>query len=140
MLVPSSCFPVSLLQAQAHPHRGDYGWPAEKFSFSHHGLVTGAKVSSLLTKLDPAQLQFFLLSNEALFEAIYEWQSSTDLNSNPESVLRCILSSPYVMPLFTFGEGRYNKTFLITHPDEDSPTPPPPHPPPPGLCLHGGLH
>jgi G protein-coupled receptor 107 len=100
----------------------------EKFGFSHHGsvtvAVTGAKASSSLAKPDPAQLGFFLLSDEALFEAIYEQQPPTDLNPNPESAPGCVLSSPYVTPLFTFAEldaqGRYNKTFPITHPDEYS--------------------
>jgi G protein-coupled receptor 107 len=100
----------------------------EKFGFSHHGsvtvAVTGAKASSKLAKPDPAQLGFFLLSDEALFEAIYEQRPPTDLNPNPESAPGCVLSSPYVTPLFTFAEldaqGSYNKTFPITHPDEYS--------------------
>lgn len=100
----------------------------EKFGFNHHGSVSisvhGAKASSTLAKPDPAQLGFFLLSDEALFEAIYEQPPPTNLNPNPESSSTCVLSSPYVTPLFTFaeldGEGHYNKTFPITHPDEYS--------------------
>ncbi|GJN17239.1 hypothetical protein PR202_gb04291 [Eleusine coracana subsp. coracana] len=100
----------------------------EKFGFSHHGSVyisvDGAKTSSPLAKPDLAQLGFFLLSDEALFEAMYEQQPPTDLNPNPESAPGCVLSSPYVTPLFTFaeldGDGHYNKTFPITHPDEYS--------------------
>ncbi|CAL4953777.1 unnamed protein product [Urochloa decumbens] len=100
----------------------------EKFGFGPHGMVSvsvsGAKVSSALAKPDPSQLGFFLLSDEALFEAIYEQPPTTDLNPNPESSPNCVLSSPYVIPLFTFADldskGHYNKTFPITHPDEYS--------------------
>jgi hypothetical protein len=101
----------------------------EKFGFGPSGRVSvtvdGAKVSSALAKPDPSQLGFFLLSDEALFEAIYEQPPPTDLNPNPESSPNCVLSSPYVIPLFTFADldtnGRYNKTpFTITHPDEYS--------------------
>ncbi|XP_062225399.1 protein CANDIDATE G-PROTEIN COUPLED RECEPTOR 7-like [Phragmites australis] len=98
----------------------------EKFGFSHHGSVSisvsGVKAASSRAKPDPAQLGFFLLSDEALFEAIYQQPAPKDLNPNPESSPECVLSSPYVTLLFTFAEldGRdhYNKTFLISHPDE----------------------
>ncbi|KAL6853713.1 hypothetical protein ACP4OV_019742 [Aristida adscensionis] len=100
----------------------------EKFGFSPRGSVSisvsGAKASSALGTPDPSQLGFFLLSDEALFEAIYEQPPRTDLNPNPESSPGCVLSSPYVTPLFTFadldGNGFYTKTFPITHPDEYS--------------------
>ncbi|PWZ11240.1 Protein GPR107 [Zea mays] len=100
----------------------------EKFGFGPHGMVsisvTGAKASSALAKPDPAQLGFFLLSDESLFEAIYDQPAPTDLNPNPESSPTCVLSSPYVKPLFTFAElddkGFHNQTFPITHPDEYS--------------------
>uniref|UniRef100_A0ACD5W4A9 Uncharacterized protein n=1 Tax=Avena sativa TaxID=4498 RepID=A0ACD5W4A9_AVESA len=100
----------------------------EKFGFSPRGSVTialsGAKAASKLAKPDPTQLGFFLLSDEALFEAIYEQPPPTDLNPNPDPNPACVLSSPYVIPLFTFadldGSGGYNKTFPITHPDEYS--------------------
>ncbi|KAG8078419.1 hypothetical protein GUJ93_ZPchr0007g6198 [Zizania palustris] len=98
----------------------------EKFGFSRRGFVSisvsGVKASSKLAKPDPAQLGFFLLSDEALFEAIYEQPPPTDLNPNPDPNPACVLSSPYVTPLFSFadldGEGHYNHTFPITHPDE----------------------
>ncbi|KAL6614206.1 hypothetical protein ACP70R_036476 [Stipagrostis hirtigluma subsp. patula] len=100
----------------------------EKFGFSPRGAVSievsGAKADSKLAKPDPSQLGFFLLSDEALFEAIYEQPPPTDLNPNPESSPGCVLSSPYVTPLFTFADldenGHHNKTFPITHPDEYS--------------------
>lgn len=100
----------------------------EKFGFGLHGMVsisvTGAKYSSKLAKPDPPQLGFFLLSDESLFEAIYDQPAPTDLNPNPESSPTCVLASPYVRPLFTFAEvddnGYHNQTFPITHPDEYS--------------------
>ncbi|KAF7038502.1 hypothetical protein CFC21_048676 [Triticum aestivum] len=100
----------------------------EKFGFSHRGSVsialTGAKAVSKLAKPDPAQLGFFLLSDEALFEAIYEQPPPTDLNPNPDPNTGCVLASRYVIPLFTFAEldasGNCNKTFPVSHPDEYS--------------------
>ncbi|VAH65718.1 unnamed protein product [Triticum turgidum subsp. durum] len=100
----------------------------EKFGFSHRGSVsialTGAKVVSKLAKPEPAQLGFFLLSDEALFEAIYEQPPPTDLNPNPDPNTGCVLNSRYVIPLFTFGDldatGNYSKTFPVSHPDEYS--------------------
>jgi len=100
----------------------------EKFGFGLKGMVsvsvTGAKASSTLARPEPAQLGFFLLSDESLFEAIYDQPAPTDLNPNPESSPTCVLSSPYVSTLFTFADlddkGHYNKTFPISHPDEYS--------------------
>ncbi|EAZ14073.1 hypothetical protein OsJ_03997 [Oryza sativa Japonica Group] len=71
----------------------------EKFGFSRRGFVsiaiTGARTSSKLAKAEPDQFGFFLLSDEALFEAIYEQPPPTDLNPNPEPNPGCVLSSPY---------------------------------------------
>ncbi|KAF0927524.1 hypothetical protein E2562_034164 [Oryza meyeriana var. granulata] len=100
----------------------------EKFGFSRRGFVSisisGASTSSKLATPDPAQFGFFLLSDEALFEAIYEQPPPTDLNPDPNPNPGCVLSSPYVKPLFSFadldGDGNYNKTFPVTHPDEYS--------------------
>ncbi|KAI5007224.1 hypothetical protein ZWY2020_047172 [Hordeum vulgare] len=100
----------------------------EKFGFSHRGSVsialTGGRATSKLAKPDPAQLGFFLLSDEALFEAVYEQPPPTDLNPNPDPNSLCVLASRYVIPLFTFAEldanGNCNKTFPISHPDEYS--------------------
>nr|BAJ98867.1 predicted protein [Hordeum vulgare subsp. vulgare] len=100
----------------------------EKFGFSHRGSVsialTGGRATSKLAKPDPAQLGFLLLSDEALFEAVYEQPPPTDLNPNPDPNSLCVLASRYVIPLFTFAEldanGNCNKTFPISHPDEYS--------------------
>uniref|UniRef100_A0A0D3G8N4 Uncharacterized protein n=1 Tax=Oryza barthii TaxID=65489 RepID=A0A0D3G8N4_9ORYZ len=84
----------------------------EKFGFSKTGavriVITGAGISSTFARPDPKQLGFFLLSDESMFQAIYEAPTSP---------------TPYVKTLFTFHDlkrGHYNKTFPVTHPDEYS--------------------
>ncbi|CAO2146412.1 unnamed protein product [Urochloa humidicola] len=98
----------------------------DRFSSGRHGWVsisiTGAKASSRLGSPDQSLLGFFLLSDEALFQAIsFDPSLPKDLYPNPEGP-SCILSSPYIIPLFTFAdlddESHYNKTFPITHADE----------------------
>uniref|UniRef100_A0A0D9WHE1 Uncharacterized protein n=1 Tax=Leersia perrieri TaxID=77586 RepID=A0A0D9WHE1_9ORYZ len=106
----------------------------EKFGFSKTGavriVITGAGVSSSFARADPKQLGFFLLSDESLFQAIYEAQARRVPEKKEEiagggpdepDVSGCVLTSPYVKTLFTFadlGRGHYNKTFPVTHPDE----------------------
>ncbi|XP_015692856.2 protein CANDIDATE G-PROTEIN COUPLED RECEPTOR 7 [Oryza brachyantha] len=108
----------------------------EKFGFSKTGavriVISGAGVSSTFARADPKLIGFFLLSDESLFQAIYEAQARRPPEKREEvagggpdepDVSRCILSSPYVKTLFTFhdlGRGHYNKTFPVTHPDEYS--------------------
>ncbi|EAY98335.1 hypothetical protein OsI_20245 [Oryza sativa Indica Group] len=108
----------------------------EKFGFSKTGavriVITGAGISSTFARPDPKQLGFFLLSDESMFQAIYEAQARRPPERREEvagggadepDVSRCILTSPYVKTLFTFHDlkrGHYNKTFPVTHPDEYS--------------------
>uniref|UniRef100_A0A0E0L3H4 Intimal thickness related receptor IRP domain-containing protein n=1 Tax=Oryza punctata TaxID=4537 RepID=A0A0E0L3H4_ORYPU len=108
----------------------------EKFGFSKTGavriVITGAGISSTFARPDPKQLGFFLLSDESMFQAIYEAQARRPPEKREEvagggadepDVSRCILTSPYVKTLFTFHDlkrGHYNKTFPVTHPDEYS--------------------
>ncbi|KAL5202220.1 hypothetical protein ABZP36_013172 [Zizania latifolia] len=108
----------------------------EKFGFSKTGAVriilSGAAVSSSFARADPKQLGFFLLSDESLFQAIYESQARPTPEKRAEAagggpdepdVSGCVLSSPYVKTLFTFHDmegGHYNKSFPVTHPDEYS--------------------
>ncbi|RCV39368.1 hypothetical protein SETIT_8G218400v2 [Setaria italica] len=99
-----------------------------EFSSSRHGwvsiFVTGAKALSMHPELDPLQLGFFLLSDEALFEAIsLEPPLPLDLYHNQEWLSpNCVLYSPYITTLFTFAdlddEGHFNRTFTVTHTDE----------------------
>lgn len=69
-------------------------------------------------------LGFFLLSDESLFQAIYEAQNGASSENFPGPNPSCVLYSPYVKLLFTFTEltaaGSFNKSFAVTHPDEYS--------------------
>ncbi|KAG8085846.1 hypothetical protein GUJ93_ZPchr0010g8100 [Zizania palustris] len=108
----------------------------EKFGFSKTGavriVISGAAVSSSFARADPKQLGFFILSDESMFQAVYESQARPPPEKRAEAagggpdepdVSGCVLSSPYVKTLFTFHDmegGHYNKSFPVTHPDEYS--------------------
>ncbi|KAJ3669162.1 hypothetical protein LUZ60_011112 [Juncus effusus] len=89
----------------------------EKFGFNHGGTVSIALSDVNSGSSDPSLLGFFLLSDESLFQAIYEAQNG-ESPGNPT----CVLNSPYVKLLFTFTEispeGKYNQSIPVTHPDE----------------------
>ncbi|XP_020571664.1 protein GPR107-like [Phalaenopsis equestris] len=101
----------------------------EKFGFTMRGFVdiavSDVSVSSSLSSPDPSLLGFFLLSDEKLIQAIYgSQQEIPSSNPNPDGDASCVLSSPFVNPLFTFRDlsqslpSFYNHSFPITHPDE----------------------
>ncbi|XP_078179844.1 protein CANDIDATE G-PROTEIN COUPLED RECEPTOR 7-like [Carex rostrata] len=96
----------------------------EKFGFNHHGTVSIALSDASFASADPSMLGFFLLSDESLFQAIYESQNNASPENNPSPNPSCVLYSPYVKLLFTFREltaaGTFNNSFPVTHPDEYS--------------------
>ncbi|CAN6363611.1 unnamed protein product [Urochloa humidicola] len=97
----------------------------DRFSSGGHSWVsisvTGANTSSTLGSPDPSLLGFFLLSDEMLFAAISLKPQPLPPNFESPS---CVLSSPCIIPFFTFADldndGHYNKTFPITHAGEYS--------------------
>ncbi|XP_010910013.1 protein CANDIDATE G-PROTEIN COUPLED RECEPTOR 7 [Elaeis guineensis] len=101
----------------------------EKFGFTPHGFVTitvsDVSFTSSLGSTDASLFGFFILSDESLIQATYQSQQQQQ-NPNPNSNPSCILSSPYVRPLFRFNEPAasnsnvHNGSFPITHPDEYS--------------------
>ncbi|OAY81256.1 Protein GPR107 [Ananas comosus] len=93
----------------------------EKFGFTPRGSVTisVSSASSSLSAPDPSLLGFFLVSDEELLQASY----ASQLPSAEENAPSCVLSSPYVKKLFTFGDltdGYFNNSFPIVQPDEYS--------------------
>ncbi|XP_014754139.1 uncharacterized protein LOC104583349 [Brachypodium distachyon] len=98
----------------------------QRFGFTSRGAVSisvsGAKASSQLDKPDLHQYGFFLLSDEALFQAISSQPLPAGLILDPNQ--GCVLSSPYINSLFSFADlddnGHYNRTFPVTHADEYS--------------------
>ncbi|MQM12347.1 hypothetical protein Taro_045261 [Colocasia esculenta] len=106
----------------------------EKFGFARGGGVTisvsEVTVFSSLAPPDPALLGFFLISEESLYQALYDAQQrGSNANPNPganSDTIFCVLSSPYVRRLFTFRDlspppaSSYNSTLPITAPDEYS--------------------
>ncbi|KAJ4767018.1 Lung seven transmembrane receptor family protein [Rhynchospora pubera] len=96
----------------------------EKFGFNHRGTVSIALSEAAFPSADPSMLGFFLLSDESLFQAIYESQNNGSPENYPGPNPSCVLNSPYVKLLFTFTElsaaGTFNKSYPVTHPDEYS--------------------
>ncbi|KAJ6831076.1 protein GPR107-like [Iris pallida] len=95
----------------------------EKFGFTNGGSVSITLSSTSVSapsSLDPSLLGFFLLSDDNLLQAIYQSEQQQNPNPNPS----CILSSPYVRPLFTFRDlspsSSFNRTFPVDLPDEYS--------------------
>lgn len=107
----------------------------EKFGFTPRGYVdiaiSDASFSSPRPNVDSSLLGFFLLSDQNVIQAVYEsLQEVRHANPIPNHSTHgdtfCILSSPFVRPLFTFRDlsqsqaNSYNNSFPITHPDEYS--------------------
>uniref|UniRef100_A0A1D1Z5C8 Protein GPR107 n=1 Tax=Anthurium amnicola TaxID=1678845 RepID=A0A1D1Z5C8_9ARAE len=104
----------------------------EKFGFTGSGhvaiYVSDVTVSTTLVPPDPSLLGFFLISEESLLQAVYDSQQrGPGSNPNPRANSDgdfCVLSSPYVHPLFTFRDlspppaSSFNGTYPITSPDE----------------------
>lgn len=96
----------------------------EKFGFNHRGTVSIALSDASFASADPSLLGFFLLSDESLFQAIYESQNNASPENIPGPNPSCVLNSPYVKLLFTLTQltaaGTFNMSFPVTHPDEYS--------------------
>jgi G protein-coupled receptor 107 len=121
VLLPLSCAEIKNLEISSDS-RGSILF--EKFGFNHRGTVSIALSDASFPSADPSMLGFFLLSDESLFQAIYEAQNSASPDNNRSPNPSCVLYSPYVKLLFTFTEltaaGSLNKSFQVTHPDEYS--------------------
>jgi G protein-coupled receptor 107 len=120
VLLPLSCAEIKNLEITSDS-RGSILF--EKFGFNQHGTVSIALSDASFPSADPSMLGFFLLSDESLFQAIYEGQNSASSDNFPSpNFPNCVLYSPYVKLLFTFTElteaGSLNKSFQVTHPDE----------------------